>query len=126
MTPKVLNRRDLPGRRIPDGAVYVGRPSKWGNPFAIGKDRTREQVIAQFRIYLAREVQTGRLDPSELRGKDLVCWCAPEDCHARILIEAANAPLADSSEPKHCATCHPDAHGNHEPDCPHYPGGGAG
>lgn len=107
----------------PEGAVYVGRPSKWGNPYTIGRDGTREQVIAKFRIYLVREIQLGHLDPSELRGKDLVCWCAPADCHARILIEAANPRTPGLVD---CEHCHPDAAGNHEPHCPHYPGGGAG
>ena len=47
--PRVLNRK-LSG--VPEGAVYVGRPSKWGNPFVIGKHGTRDQVVAKYRAYL--------------------------------------------------------------------------
>lgn len=88
MIEKVYNKRR---GGIPDGAVYVGRPSKWGNPFAIGRDGTRETVIALYRDYLDVVVLAGRLDLSELSGKDLVCWCAPLPCHADVLLEMANA-----------------------------------
>lgn len=81
--PRVLNKRT---DAIPKGAVYVGRPTKWGNPYVIGKDGGRERVIARYRMWL----EVTRLDPSELRGKDLVCWCAPESCHADVLLELAN------------------------------------
>lgn len=74
--------------------VYVGRPSKWGNPFHIGKDGTREQVIERYRMMMGKPWD-GRGHPllkdlDELRGKDLVCWCAPLPCHADILLELAN------------------------------------
>ena len=82
--PKVLNKRkDI----ISPNAVYVGRPTKWGNPFIIGKDGTREEVISKYREKIIREPPG---DFSELRGKDLVCWCAPLPCHADILLELAN------------------------------------
>lgn len=86
-SPRVLNkRRD----GVPSGAVYVGRPSKWGNPFAIGRDGNRDEVIAKYRDrLLARPDLLAQL--SELRGRDLVCWCAPAHCHADVLIELANA-----------------------------------
>ena len=81
--PKVLNKRtDL----IPKDAVYVGRPSKWGNPYKVGRDGDRVEVIALYHFYL---LQSG-LDLTELRGKDLVCWCWPLPCHADILLELAN------------------------------------
>ena len=85
---RVLNKRT---DKIPDGAVYVGRPSKWGNPFRIGKDGTREECIAKYRAYILRRIQQGELDPEELRGADLVGWCAPLPCHADVLLELANA-----------------------------------
>ena len=82
--PKVLNKsRD----QIPPDAIYVGRPSKWGNPFRIGIDGTREEVIAKYREKIIREPPG---DFSELRGHDLVGWCAPLPCHADILLEVAN------------------------------------
>jgi hypothetical protein len=48
---KVLNKR---ADKIAVGAVYIGRPSKWGNPFVIGKDGTRDDVVAKYRAYLLR------------------------------------------------------------------------
>ena len=94
MKPEVLNKRnDI----IPEDAIYVGRPSKWGNPFIIGKDGTREEVVAKYRKMLVDDLgrnQALTFDDiffTELRGKDLVCWCAPFPCHADILLEFANA-----------------------------------
>lgn len=87
MTPVVLNKgRD----KIPPSAVYVGRPSKWGNPFLIAIDGTREEIIAKYANWLDGMVHNGKLDLDELRGKDLVCWCAPLPCHADVLLELAN------------------------------------
>ena len=85
--PIVLNKRL---DSIPPAAVYVGRPTKWGNPFVIGRDGTRAQVIAKYADWLDGMVHTGRLDLDELVGKDLVCWCAPHACHADVLLEMAN------------------------------------
>ena len=85
--PRVLNKhRDV----IPSEAVYVGRPSKWGNPFIIGRDGDREEVIAKYADWLDGMVHNGRLDLDELQGKDLACFCAPLPCHADVLIELAN------------------------------------
>lgn len=90
MMPRVLNERDLKGRR-PTSAVYVGRPSKWGNPFQIGKDGTREEVIAKFRTRLLSTDDMVQDAKRELAGKDLICWCAPLPCHADVLMEVANS-----------------------------------
>ena len=84
--PRVLNRK-LSG--VPEGAVYVGRPSKWGNPFVIGKHGTRDQVVAKYRAYLLGNAQLIAALP-ELAGKDLVCWCAPCACHGDVLVQLAN------------------------------------
>lgn len=73
---------------IPPDAVYVGRPSRWGNPFRIGRDGSRDEVIARYREYLLSSGLVG--DLPELRGRDLVCWCAPKPCHADVLMELAN------------------------------------
>lgn len=86
--PKILNKkRD----GLPANAVYIGRPGKWGNPFVIGRDGSREQVIAKFRDYLLRSPRL-MADLHELRGRDLVCWCAPCACHGDVLVELANEP----------------------------------
>lgn len=65
--------------------VYVGRPSKWGNPFTIGKDGSREEVIAKYRRWLLGQPALVAAARTELRGCDLVCWCAPLRCHAEVL-----------------------------------------
>jgi len=69
--------------------VYIGRPSKWGNPFVIGKDGTRAEVIEKFERYF---LESGLyLKINELRGKTLGCWCAPSPCHGDVLLRFANA-----------------------------------
>jgi len=84
--PKVLNKRTDP---ITKGATYVGRPSKWGNPFKIGRDGTREQVIAKYREWLLENEELLEALP-ELTGKDLYCFCSPLPCHGDVLLELAN------------------------------------
>lgn len=70
--------------------VYIGRPSKWGNPFVIGKDGTREQVIAKYKLWLLSQPKLVEQCKQELRGKILACWCAPLACHGDVLVEVAN------------------------------------
>jgi hypothetical protein len=69
--------------------VYIGRPSKWGNPFEIGKDGTRTEVIEKFRNYITSSPELLRQLP-ELEGKTLGCWCKPSPCHGDVLVELAN------------------------------------
>lgn len=68
--------------------VYIGRPSPWGNPFAIGPAGTRAQVIAKYRAWIVTQPHLMRRLP-ELKGKVLGCWCAPEACHGDVLVELA-------------------------------------
>ena len=73
----------------PSDAVYIGRPSKWGNPFVIGKDGTRQEVVQKYKDYiLSNQFLLSQIE--ELRGKDVVCFCAPQQCHGDVLIELAN------------------------------------
>lgn len=68
--------------------VYIGRPSAWGNPFVIGRDGSRDEVIAKYRDYImGRPDLLARLP--ELRGKRLACYCAPKACHGNVLAELA-------------------------------------
>ena len=83
--PKVLNKRT---DNIPSDAIYVGRPSYWGNPFVIGKDGTRGEVITKYSMTL--HYKQREAIKRTLKGKDLICWCAPEACHADVLLEIAN------------------------------------
>ena len=71
--------------------VYIGRPSKWGNPFVIGKDGTREQVVTKYREWIISQLTLIEALP-ELRGKVLGCWCAPRMCHGDVLAELADGP----------------------------------
>jgi Domain of unknown function (DUF4326) len=70
--------------------VYIGRPSKWGNPFVIGRDGTREEVIARYEAWLLQQPELVAALP-ELAGKTLGCWCAPRACHGDVLARLANA-----------------------------------
>jgi hypothetical protein len=83
---KVLNKRT---HGVPAGAVYVGRPSKFGNPYEIGRDGTREEVIQKYKKWLLYDdsCPVTFADLLQLKGKDLVCWCAPEPCHADVLLK---------------------------------------
>lgn len=89
MKPKVWHVND---QRKPAGTVYVGRPTKWGNPYAIipGTGFTRLVVLAKYREYINSFPQLQHAAREELRGKHLACWCAPSPCHADILLEIAN------------------------------------
>ena len=69
--------------------VYVGRPSPWGNPFVIGRDGTREEVIAKYAAWVRKQPHLlARI--AGLRGKTLGCWCAPLPCHANVLAKLAD------------------------------------
>ena len=85
--PKVLNKyKDV----ITSNSVYIGRPSAFGNPFVIGKDGTREQVIEAYERYVQEDPRLLELIKKRLKGKDLVCYCAPLPCHGDILLKIAN------------------------------------
>lgn len=118
--PKRIQRKRTKGWRMPEGAVYVGRPSKWGNPYWHAQ-RFYSTALA---LDLFRGTANGHWNPAlvpdfapvrewykdhyswvcgvgwhpveairrELRGKDLACWCPlDQPCHADVLLEIANA-----------------------------------
>lgn len=66
--------------------VDIRRPAKWGNPFKIGVDGTRSEVIEKYRTYVL-EHPTLLNGIEELRGKRLGCWCYPKKCHGDVLVE---------------------------------------
>jgi hypothetical protein len=90
--PRVLNVKQ---GEIPLDAVYIGRASrgrpasKWQNPFRIGRDGTRDECIAQYEAFLCADPELMAALP-ELRGRALVCWCAPQACHGDLLLKLAN------------------------------------
>lgn len=71
--------------------VYIGRPSDWGNPFVIGKDGDRADVIRKYRNWIMRQPDLLARAKTELRGQRIACWCAPEACHGDVLAEIADA-----------------------------------
>ena len=94
--PCILNLRGRNGM-VPGGAVYIGGPvyhppwrlqgSKWKNPFKIGRDGTREEVITRFERHLH---ESGLIhDIHELHDRDLACWCWPKACHGDVLLRLA-------------------------------------
>ena len=106
--PKRIRLSREKGSRLPEGAINVARPSKWGNPFKVGEQmsigpidfreirivQSNKMAVEAFRNMLERP---RRRYPdleeiiSELHGKDLACWCGPgEPCHADVLLEIAN------------------------------------
>ena len=70
--------------------VYIGRPGPWGNPFSIGTDGNRDEVLDKFRNWLECQPALVAKVKAELRGKKLGCWCKPRACHGEILAEIAN------------------------------------
>lgn len=90
--PQRIQRKRTKGWRMPEGAVYVGRPTKWGNPFISETKDERQTVVEMYEDWINSLIERGffhNLD--ELRGKDLACWCAiGELCHADILLKKAN------------------------------------
>lgn len=80
---KVVNRRNA------EFEVYIGRPGPFGNPFAIGADGTRDEVIEKFRFWFYAPEQHFLRDRAirELTGKVLGCYCAPQACHGDVLAE---------------------------------------
>ena len=66
--------------------VYIGRPSKWENPFSIGKDGNREEVISKYEAYIMQRPDLIQALP-ELTGKTLGCWCKPKACHGDMIVK---------------------------------------
>ncbi len=84
---KVINKY-----KSTEKGVYIGRGSIFGNPYEIGRDGTREEVIARYRIwfnFLLRDNQF-RTALLNLRGKNLVCFCSPQSCHGDVIAEYLN------------------------------------
>ena len=68
----------------------ICRPGIFGNPFSIGKDGTREEVIAKYRVYFYDRIANDpvfRRAVEGLRGYYLGCWCSPLACHGDVIVE---------------------------------------
>ena len=91
MKPIRIQRKRTKGWKMPPNTVYVGRPSKWGNPF------NGEDAVELFEKYVLKRMKSDKgingfkLSLKELRGKNLACWCPlDKPCHADILLEIIN------------------------------------
>ena len=85
--PKVLNKfKDF----IPDEAIYIGRPSEFGNPFVIGRDGLWGEVIAKYECWINGKPELLLKAKTLLKGKDLVCFCSPKECHGDVLLRLVN------------------------------------
>lgn len=69
--------------------VYIGRPSAWGNPFKIGRDGSRADVVKQYELWLLQQPWLMR-DLRALKDRRLGCWCKPEACHGDVLARLAD------------------------------------
>jgi hypothetical protein len=94
--PTVLNAhgKGWTATTLPANSVYVGgwtwqirNSSKWRNRFKIGRDGTRDEVVTKYRAWLLQQPELMAALP-ELRGRDLICWCAPLPCHTDVLLLA--------------------------------------
>jgi hypothetical protein len=85
---KRIQRKRTKGWRMPPNTVYVGRPTKWGNPFKRGMDGNIDRVLFLYKQWLEGELEDrpDLLDP--LKGKDLACWCPlDKPCHADVILK---------------------------------------
>lgn len=86
-----------------DYDVYIGRGSKWGNPFthlpldgtmASFQVKTREEAIKRYRDWILTQPSLMAALP-ELKGKRLGCWCRPQACHGEVLVELVRQMCGD-------------------------------
>ena len=92
--------------KAPDDAQYIGRGSPWGNPFVIGKDGNRTEVIAQFRAYAEKRLvqEPEWLKPLE-KYEGLVCYCAPLSCHGDVIVSLIEAESHWQCFYTNCSKC---------------------
>ena len=93
---KRIQRKRTKGWRIPENCIYIGRPTKWGNPYKLNEDGTREEVLQKYRNYLEVVLLYNPHFLDELKGKDICCWCPIfknnkyYNCHGDIILEFLN------------------------------------
>ncbi len=88
--PGRVQRQRRAGWRMPAGAVYVGRPSRWGNPWRV-EELGAAEAVARYRAELLADPVRFAAVRRELAGRDLACWCRPDvACHTDVLLLLAN------------------------------------
>lgn len=102
--PRRIQRKRTAGWQMPEGAVYVGRPTRWGNPFRLQAGDDPKLIVERYRFWLKNTLTILACPPqpneiAQLRGKDLACWCPlDQPCHADVLLELANPPAGGTRE----------------------------
>lgn len=82
---------------MPPSAVYVGCPTRWGNPFPIS-EHGRVEAVAHYRAALLADPALLAAARTVLGGRDLACWCPPGvACHADVLLDLTN-PAAEAPD----------------------------
>ena len=87
----MCNKTTVVNRKHHKFDVYIGRGSIWGNPYKIGTDGSREEVIQKYRKYLWNRIKAGKISKEDiltLKGKVLGCYCKPLACHGDVLVAA--------------------------------------
>lgn len=85
--PKVYNMKT---GGYPEDAVFIGRPTIYGNPFIIGRDGSRADVCRMYKRHVQEHPELVAEIKKNLKGKNLVCYCKPAMCHGDYLLEVAN------------------------------------
>jgi hypothetical protein len=81
---------------MPAGAVYVGRPSRWGNPWPVA-EHGAAGAVARYRAWVLADPAQLAAVRAELAGHDLACWCRLDTpCHVDVLLDLANTNATDS------------------------------
>jgi hypothetical protein len=81
------------------GDVYIGRPGPFGNPYVLGQDGDRAEVIRLYRAYFYGRLKIDpawKLKVEALRGRVLVCHCKPLDCHGDVIVEYLDMPRSSN------------------------------
>lgn len=95
--PIRIQRKRTKGWRMPANTVYVGRPSKWGNPFKVYPNLLDGKLDYDLAVGMFKKNIEGILWRRGggiiiLKGKNLACWCPlDQPCHADILLKIANS-----------------------------------
>jgi hypothetical protein len=81
--------------------IRIDRKSIFGNPYVIGRDGTREEVIEKYRVWFYKKLKDSSFRDRVLALKDhiLGCWCKPDDCHGNVIVEYLEGiPIKTKSE----------------------------
>jgi hypothetical protein len=99
--PVRIQRKRVKGWRMPENTVYVGRPTKYGNPYQVScqaTDEFRKQQIQKYKQSMSVMLKQDAV--KELNGKNLACFCPlDKPCHADVLLDIANRNEKQQNEP---------------------------